>query len=230
MSSLKRLIASCLVIRLRRGQKPAILVANEQAWTAEYLRLRAGDPNVPQAAATRYRHPDIKAQVKADSYNKCIYCESCPLHVSPGAVEHILPKAHFPNRVVDWTNLGFVCTDCNTTKGDYQSDTEPIVDPFHEEPERFIRFAGALVFEQPGERRGIVTIRKLGLHRGELVERRADHLRGIQTLLNSWAQMPQGPARDEVAEEIRERAADSGEYAAATRAFLATVPDFPVTS
>ena len=209
------------MIKINRGPKPDILVEKESVWTDEYLRLRAGDSTIPQAASTRYRHPQIKEAATADTYEKCVYCESLPLHVSPGNVEHLLPKSRFPELVVRWDNLAFVCPDCNTAKGPYYHPEEPVVNPFLEEPSEFIRFAGPLVFEQPGNRRGIVTIRKLKLDRGDLVERRADHLRKIQSLLNTWALIPEGPARDELAAEISQRAEDPGEYAAATRGFLA---------
>jgi uncharacterized protein (TIGR02646 family) len=209
------------MIRVRRGSKPEILVQREQTWTDEYRRLRAGDAGVPAAAATRYRHPAIKAQCQADAHEKCIYCESQPLAVSPGAVEHLQPKSKFPDLIVAWENLAFVCPECNTTKGDYYDEAQPVVDPFTEDPADFIRFAGPMVLEQPGSQRGIVTIRKLELDRGKLVSRRAEHLREIQALLNTWALMEDGSAKIEVEAEIRRRAEDSGEYAAATRAFLA---------
>jgi hypothetical protein len=97
------------MIRLRRGSKPQVLVANERPWTDAFRRLRAGRDNIPRAAATRYRHPDIKAAVISDAHGKCVYCESRPLHVAPGDVEHLLPKSRFPDLIVEWDNLAFVC-------------------------------------------------------------------------------------------------------------------------
>lgn len=208
------------MIRLTRGPKPKVLAENEERWTKEYAELRAGG-DVPKAAAFRYRDPEIKEAVIRDSHRKCIYCESRPLHVTPGDVEHQRPKSKFPQEIVNWENLGFVCPDCNREKGDFHDDAEPMVDPFNEDPAMFIRFAGPAVFEQPGSRRGIVSIRKLSLDRAELLERRGEHLRKVQSLLNSWAALPDGPARDEIASEVRALANDPGEYAAATRAFLA---------
>jgi uncharacterized protein (TIGR02646 family) len=208
------------VIRLRKGPEPQVLVENAATWTAEYLRLQAREDGVPAAAAVRYRHPEVKAAVKRDAHGKCIYCESEPLHVTPGDVEHLLPKSRFPELVVAWDNLAFVCPDCNRAKGDFHDETQAVVNPFREDPGQFLHFAGPMVFERAGSTRGIVTVRKLELDRAELVERRADHLRKIQSLLHTWALLPEGPARDEIASEIRVRAEDPGEYAATTRAFL----------
>ncbi len=152
-----------------------------------------------------------------------MYCESRPLHVAPGDVEHLLPKSRFPDLIVEWDNLAFVCPDCNRGKGDYYDQSEPVINPFVEDPAAHLRFAGPLVLELPADARGIVTIRKLKLDRAELVERRADHIRHLQDAVNSWAALPDGPARDEVAAGIRALAHDSGEYAAVTRSFLALI-------
>lgn len=208
------------MIPVSRGQWPQILAEKAEEWTEEYRRYLANDPEVPAEAAIRYRHRDIKAALIRDSHEKCIYCESAPRHVAPGDVEHIKPKRHFPDLVVDWENLGFVCPECNTAKGDYFDNTEPVVDPYNEDPAEFIRFGGPMVFEQPGNGRGIVTIRKLELDRPELLERRAEHLRDLQNLMNSWAAMPEGPAKDQLAEDIQAASNEPAEYAAASRAFL----------
>lgn len=119
-----------------------------------------------------------------------------------------------------------MCSECNRRKGDYFDENEPIINPFVEDPETLLLFAGAIVAERPGSRRGIVTIKTLDLGRGELVERRTELLRQAQSLINTWAGMPAGPAREAVAEEIRAMGSDSSEYAAAARSYLKlTGPD-----
>lgn len=215
------------MIRLSKGPLPNVLRHHAAEWREEYRRrVVDGEESVPKAAETRYRDPEIKQAVLAEANEKCIYCESKPRHVSPGDVEHLLPKSKFPELVVEWSNLGFVCSECNRRKGDYHDENEPIVNPFVEDPKTFLLFAGAIVAERPGSRRGIVTIKKLGLGRGELVERRTELLRRTQSLINTWANMPAGPAREAVAEEIRSMGAASSEYAAAARSYLRlTGPD-----
>lgn len=212
------------MIRVSKGAKPPVLVRSESGWTDEYRRLRDGDDSVPAAAATRYRHPDIKAAVMRDSHDKCIYCESRPSAVDWGHVEHMMPKSAFPHLVVDWNNLGFVCGRCNVAKGDYHDERARLVDPFREEPADFFWFAGPLMLGAPGNDRGRVSVRKLGLDRAELIERRVDHLRRLEGLLDSWARLDEGPAKEFAAEELARLAKDDGEYAAATRAFLAASP------
>jgi hypothetical protein len=189
-------------------------------WTDEYVRLRRGEDGIPDATRYRYRDPEIKQAVLEESYEKCIYCESKPRHVSPGDVEHLKPKAAFPELIVEWSNLGFVCPECNRAKGDFHDETEPIVNPYLEEPSDYLYFAGAWVFERPGNARGIVTIKKLALDRGSLVERRFEQIRAIQDLLNVWAALRDGAAKDEIAAEIRKRAEDRSEYAACIRSFF----------
>jgi 5-methylcytosine-specific restriction endonuclease McrA len=215
------------VIRLNKGPLPSVLRRHATRWKDEYRhRVIEGDESVAKAAETRYRDPEIKQAVLVEANEKCIYCESKPRHVSPGDVEHLLPKSRFPEFIVEWDNLGFVCSECNRRKGDYFDENEPIVNPFAEDPESFLLFAGAIVAERPGSRRGIVTIKGLGLGRGELVERRTELLRRAQSLINTWAGMPEGPAREAVAGEIRAMGSDSSEYAAAARSYLRlTGPD-----
>jgi 5-methylcytosine-specific restriction endonuclease McrA len=215
------------VIRVIKGPIPSVLRRHATKWREEYRRrVVEGDESVAKAAETRYRDSEIKQGVLAEANEKCIYCESKPRHVSPGDVEHLLPKSRFPELIVEWRNLGFVCSECNRRKGDYFDENEPIINPFVEDPETFLLFAGAIVAERPGSRRGIVTIKTLDLGRGELVERRTELLRQAQSLINTWAGMPAGPAREAVAEGIRAMGSDSSEYAAAARSYLRlTGPD-----
>jgi uncharacterized protein (TIGR02646 family) len=208
------------MIRINRGEIPAVLADNAQNWTDEYARLKAGESGVPAAAETRYRHRDIKEALKRDAHNKCVYCESRPLHVSPGDTEHIAPKSKFPEKIVEWDNLAFVCRECNQAKGEYFDVALPLIDPFNEEPSDFLLFAGAMIFRKPGSDRGLVTIKKLELDRPELVERRHERLLEIHSLLDICARMPESSARAEIVNEIRRRVADDSEYAASARAFL----------
>lgn len=206
------------MIRLTKQAKPPILARNEAQWTDEYERHRAGDPTVPTAAATRYRHADVKGAVTAESHGKCIYCESFPLATSPGAVEHLTPKSRFPSRVVEWQNLGFVCERCNTAKGDYHHDEEAVINPFVEEPQDFLIFAGPLVLDRNA--RGDVTIRTVALDRTELVESRAEHIRQLNRLRRLMAFLPEGPARDALRDDLARAGDEPSEFAAISRAYL----------
>jgi hypothetical protein len=210
------------VIRLTRGAKPQVLVDKEGHWREEYLKRIGGDESVPKAALTRYAHEDVKAAVLRDSRGKCIYCESKPRAVYPGAVEHLLPKAadKFPERVVDWENLGFVCFECNREKLDYWDPIAPILDPYVDEPADHLVFFGPIVLARADSDRGAVTVNELALDRRlDLLDRKADRIRVVQGYLMSW-QRADGAFKRVLAEKIRAFASREEEYTATIWALL----------
>ncbi|MCB9234232.1 MAG: hypothetical protein H6581_21425 [Bacteroidia bacterium] len=73
-----------------------------------------------------YGAQEVKEQLKADQFNKCVYCEAIFSHTSPGDVEHFRPKAavkqgakgrlEYPGYywlAYDWDNLFYSCEICN---------------------------------------------------------------------------------------------------------------------
>jgi 5-methylcytosine-specific restriction endonuclease McrA len=212
--------------RVAKAQKPPVLEANEATWTDEYLAYVRGDPGVPKAAATRYRHPQIKDALKVESGSKCVYCESSLLHNQRGDCEHILPKSRRPELIVAWENLALVCRLCNDIKGEYYDPSQPLLNPFADEPAGHLRFAGALCFAQVGSDLGRRTRRVLMLDRPELLERRGDRLRRIGEMLESWSTLPAGTERDIARREI-ELEAREGEYATACAQLLRDLMGWP---
>lgn len=206
------------MIRLQRGPVPPVLEANAEQWTNEYVALLRGDPGVPAAAATRYRHPDIKQAVVRDSSGKCVYCESKPRAVAPGDVDHQAPKSVKPERIVDWSNLVFSCPACNTAKGPYFDEALPLLDPYEEDPADHLRFDGPMVTDKT--QRGEITMIKLRLNRPELLQRRAERLDGLRQLVRRWMQMEPGPLKEELRTLLQEEAEARNEYTAAAREFL----------
>ena len=76
-----------------------------------------------------YNHSTVKKSLKAAQYNKCCFCEK-EQNDEYGAVEHFRPKMGYKAQTKDklkkpgyywlgyeWTNLYFVCSPCNTKKG-----------------------------------------------------------------------------------------------------------------
>lgn len=123
------------MIRLTKGPLPGVLRRHATKWREEYRRrVVEGDESIAKASETRYRDSEIKQGVLAEANEKCIYCESKPRHVSPGDVEHLLPKSQFPELIVERRNPGFVCSECNRRKGDYFDENEPIVIRFPRTP------------------------------------------------------------------------------------------------
>src|SRR4051812_42470652 len=106
------------MIRLTKGAEPGILARNGGAWTRELLASIARGEKLSDVRARRYGHKEIKDALIAETHEKCAYCESKPLHVDFGDVEHIIPKSVERQRTYEWENLTLVCGRCNTNKGD----------------------------------------------------------------------------------------------------------------
>jgi hypothetical protein len=207
------------VIRLEKRPKPPVLELRGDAWTAEYLAYVRGDP-VPDAAATRYKHPEIKSALREETSDKCAYCESKVTQVYPGDVEHIAPKSIRPELVVEWTNLTFVCAQCNNAKGDYFSEVDPLINPYVDTPHQHLRFIGPLCLQVPGDRIGMTAVLRLKLGRSALIERRKERLEYLHTLLHVWAVMTAGPTRDALEDQIREEVGPDQPYSAAASEYL----------
>jgi hypothetical protein len=123
---------------------------------------------------------------------------------------------------VEWTNLGFVCALCNNTKRDYYEPNEPLVDPYQDEPDVSVEFAGPLCMSRRGDPKGRRTIEHLGLNRDQLNDRRRERLLALKALIESWAALlPSSPATAETFRREALRFAEAeAEYSAACRDFL----------
>ncbi len=121
-----------------------------------------------------YTQPDTKAQLRADQYNKCVYCE-CLLNGDYGDVEHFRPKKgytlypsngmHKPGYywlAYRWSNLLLSCSTCNTSYKknhfvladeatrniagqDISREVPLLINPSKENPARFIEFHAEVV-------------------------------------------------------------------------------------
>ena len=89
------------MIKLSKTEEPQILLDNGPNWTKVIVDKIAVGETPTDTEKTRYRHPDIKAALVAETNGKCAYCESKVLHIHHGDVEHIYPKSHgAPRRAV----------------------------------------------------------------------------------------------------------------------------------
>lgn len=135
---------------------------------------------------TRYRHPDIKAAVRDEAHNKCIYCESRLGHNTPGDVEHYLPASAHPHLRFNWRNLGLACTECNRRKGVYCNDLAPFLSPFEHDVEARTLHYGPIMSWVNGDHSAEITIRTLELHgrnRGQLVFRKIERIHEVDRLM-----------------------------------------------
>ncbi len=186
---------------------------------ARETALQAGRDLTP-AEAAKYRHHEVKSAIVAETSGKCAFCESKITHVYWGDVEHIIPKAHVPERTFDYDNLTLACARCNNFKGDYYSPTAPVVHPYEMDPSDHVFGLGMLVWSRPGSDAGPRTIRLLNLNREGLVERRTEVLESIDRKANLYANEPNGPVKDLYLQDLQDSITDSSPYALIARAYL----------
>jgi uncharacterized Zn-finger protein len=209
------------MIRLTKSEIPPVLAQNFAAWT---LILRNHHLAGTQPTATekaRYRHPEIKAALVAETFAKCAYCESKLRHITYGDVEHIVPKSVELEKTFEWSNLTLACDICNTNKSSHFGNHEDLVDPYVVEPSNHLNFAGATVFAIPGDGPGMATESTLSLNRIDLVERRVERLSALNRQLHLLVEIADENKKAVIRRDIetRELASDK-EYAAMARKFV----------
>ena len=208
------------MIKLRKGGEPNVLVTNGSKWKAEYLAgVQSGA--LKDSQRYRYRHQSIKEALRAETQEKCVYCESKISHLHPGETDHIFPVSRRPDLCVEWHNLTLVCSECNRRKSNYYSEEEPLVNPYVHEPSDHLTFLGPLVLHR--DAMGFRTTRRIGLSRTQLIERKQERIEQLNLLIQQWREMPNGPTRQFLRKEINQYADDNAEFAATARAFIEAV-------
>ncbi|WP_419737611.1 HNH endonuclease [Ruegeria sp.] len=173
------------MIKLKKLDQPASLKQNKAKWTAELLTaIENGNKNDIRSKKNKYNRPDVKEQLKAETKEKCAYCESKVTVVAHGEIEHITPKSARPELTFEWENLTFACQKCNGKK----SDKEGIVDPYVDLIEEHLFFVGH--FLRGKTEIGRFTVMQLDLNRAELVGDRSDQLGVIADTLEKIANEP----------------------------------------
>ena len=205
------------MIQLDREIEPKILVANYAAWTAEYVNW-SKDP--VEREPRRYRHPDIRAALEAETHSKCAYCEGRIGHISFTHIEHKLPKGKHPTLVCAWGNLTIACQKCNTNKGQYNEPNCPLLDPHVDDVEKEVAFAGPMALARRSARAS-ATITRLKLNRPELLLARSEVLRRLYERLDVVERAANEPAaRVALWLDIDDMTAAAGEFTSACRQFL----------
>lgn len=155
------------MIKLIKGPEPEVLVDNKENWTRDLLSaIQAGNMDRVKTLTKRYNHREVKAALKKETRHKCAYCEARVTDVAYGDIEHVTPKSLDREKTFEWENLTFSCQICNQSK----SDKENVLDPYIEEPNEHIFFAGA--FAKGKSQKGTLTVLELNLNRAALIESR----------------------------------------------------------
>lgn len=209
------------MIKLRKRSIPAELAKKIEKRTETYLRLVSEGLLVPDSLASAYRAPAVKTLLKAETSDKCAYCESKVPHVDYGDVEHIIPKSVRPALRFSYENLTYTCSVCNTKKSDYHDTECPLLNPFVDEPSEHFMAAGPMVLRLPHSDRGLVTERRLGLNRSKLIERRKERIEGVAALIDQIARTSNPIIREVLRAEVEEECKTEREYAFVVRAYVA---------
>lgn len=160
-----------------RIEAPQSFLNEAKAWTSE-LRRKRKEGKDKYYYYNRYNQPN-KRNVRSDMedsllimYSKmCCYCEDST-QKKQGEIEHLRPKKKFWNKTYDWTNLHWVCHDCNGIKREKYDDANPILDPSEPEPIDYhieLRIDSDMLWlwllNKNNSPRGYTTIEHAGLNR-----------------------------------------------------------------
>ena len=207
------------MIRLFQGAQPQVLVENGEEWTAEYMNWWQ---NRVGTEPRRYADPEIRAALEAETNSKCAYCEGRISDVAYSHIEHKLPKSRYPMWVCTWENLTIACPRCNTNKGDYDEPECPLLDPYVDDVEEEVAFAGPLALPRGGAR-ARATITVLRLNRTDLLFARKEALENLYRLLDLVDRAASEPAALRALWFEIDLLTDAvGEFASACRQFLAS--------
>lgn len=203
---------------LHKLPKPAVLAVNESAWLEEYL----ADPQ-NSTKRYRYRHPEVKQDLRTETANKCVYCESKLGHNTPGDVEHKVPSSKAPRRHFDWSNLTLACTECNRRKNNYYNEADGFLDPYSDNVDEHLEHHGPIVTWRAGGARGEIFVSTLELcseARLPLIARKIDKLNQLNHLLERHKSTQDQLMKSLLARQIRDMTSPTGEYSAMIKATL----------
>lgn len=203
---------------MAKSASPLWLVTNGEAKTIAYI---AAPPNNKPSP---WNTVHLKIELAVECRGKCMYCEGRAADTSYFAVEHIKPKGLFPRLVLDWSNLGWACTRCNTNKGDYWTDLADLqlLNPYVDEPSDHLAHVGPLVVTANQSSRGTNTIRQCKLNRDELLYSKARKIEALDRVLQQWLSAKDQEIRDVLAEDVLALIDVEEEFAASLRAFAKT--------
>ena len=195
---------------------PQILIDNADEWLAEWLADKEN-----RTKRYRYRHPDIKKALVAETSSKCVYCESIIGVVHPGETEHKIPSSKVPNLHFEWQNLTRACTECNRRKNNFYAANDGFLDPYADPVEDMLEHEGPIVFWRDGDARAETAVRTLELNaRRDLILAKTQTLMDLKNLLCRHYDEQDPPLKELLRLEIVQRAEATSEYSGMIRDVL----------
>ncbi|MDR1925689.1 MAG: HNH endonuclease [Planctomycetaceae bacterium] len=177
-------------------------------------------PNPQTPDKKSYKDEKNKGALRDAAFGKCMYCESKIEHNSYAHIEHIKPKAKYPELEFVWENLGYSCERCNTNKSDKYEETTPFINPYTESPEVHIVFFGSILFARQGSERGQLTINEIKLNRPGLIEKRAERLKNLDTMIKATFRTQNNNLRKQALDTLKQEAEKDKEYSAMVKSML----------
>ena len=208
------------MIKLEKGEEPAILSQKSEQWTSVVLRKIAAGKTPTKTEKSRYNHPEVKHALMTETHRKCAYCESKFRHVTYGDTEHVVPKANDPSKWFSWRNLTLACDVCNTNKSQTAVDDETFIDPYDVDPEEKFWQIGSMVCARPGCDAAALTERLLELNRTDLLEKRSERIANLLRILESVQRCENPNLRSLLWREFTSEAQAHNEYAALSRTIV----------
>jgi len=182
--------------------------------------IRPECPNPTALAEENYVDSKNKEALQKSTAGKCMYCESNIGHISYAHLEHIKPKAKFPELKFSWGNLGFCCQVCNTNKGEKYSETTPFINPYNENPEDYLVFLDYYVHPRGDSERGKYSIIELQLNRAGLIERRKERIDKMKILIEIANHKSYNSLRNQIITILKEEVCKDKEYSAMVKSVL----------
>lgn len=208
------------MIKLIRGLEPDFLTHNKtKLWEnlkeaiktyGSYKLIPAGEK---EKLVCHYRHSEIKAALIESSYGKCAFCECVPSEGGNVEVEHFKPKSKYPSSTFEWNNLLPACRRCNGNKDDHDTESEPIINPYTQDPSEFFFYDSLNIKPFNGENHDIAirTIEVCGLNtvrlwkpRSQILVSLHDFEQSLQSALEDFRSADTMRKKDNRKRSIRE--------------------------
>lgn len=205
------------MISLIKGEEPEVLAQNGAVWLAEWLADRDN-----QTKRYRYRHPEIRQALLAETSNKCAYCESQIGIAHPGETEHKVPSSKDEMRHFDWMNLTRACTECNRRKNAFYDEHDGFVDPYEDDVESLFEHHGPVVLWSTGSVKGEVAVRLLELNaRVPLLLAKKDELMNLKDAICRYESEHDPVLKEVLRLALVERASPTSKYSAMAKTVVA---------
>lgn len=202
--------------------EPTILTEKKKKWKASLL----SKPSYYKK--NKYRHPEIKSRLLAETNGKCAYCESKIGHNCPGDIEHKIPKSKKPDLIFEWNNMTIACNECNRRKDQYYDPNCMFLDPHTDDVENLLQHVGPLVFNRPGNIRSEVTVRLLELNslkgRISLIARKVEKLESTKNLVERISTTGNPTLKSFLLDQLTESYDISSEFSGMVKTYVEGLP------